>query len=78
MGYQENESIDNYVENCRKEYLVHEYYHAPGDAYLLKANEVLHRVTPLKKENEKRVILGLDYSDSLQVINTSRVTGLYD
>lgn len=78
MGYQENESIGNYVEKCRKENLVYEYYHAPGDAYLLRANEVLHRVTPLKKHNEKRAIVGFDYSSTLKVANTDRVTGLYD
>ncbi|MEG4630686.1 hypothetical protein QUB56_13875 [Microcoleus sp. AR_TQ3_B6] len=78
MGYQENEPIGNYVEKCRKEHLVQEYYHAPGDAYLMRADQVLHRVSPLKKENEKRAIVGFDYSYTLEVVNTDRVTGLYD
>lgn len=33
LNYSENKPLDEYVTTCREENLIHEYYHAAGDAY---------------------------------------------
>lgn len=78
LGYQENEPLEDYVNKCRSLNLVREYYHTSGDAYLLRGDEALHRVTPLKTAHEKRAIIGFGYAHTPNPVYTDRVTGLYD
>eukprot|EP01103_Thecamoeba_quadrilineata_P002214 TRINITY_DN12206_c0_g1_i1.p1 TRINITY_DN12206_c0_g1~~TRINITY_DN12206_c0_g1_i1.p1 ORF type:complete len:258 (+),score=18.01 TRINITY_DN12206_c0_g1_i1:256-1029(+) len=76
-GYKEDNNLEQYVQECRRDNLVEQLYCAPGHAYLIAGNKVLHRVTPLTKNNTKRIVFASSYVDDPSVQFTDRVTGLY-
>ena len=49
------------VERCRKSGLVQVKHHAPGDAYLLRADKCLHRVTPLSSHGVRRAVINMAF-----------------
>lgn len=60
-GISPKEKIENIVEHCRAVGLVKSNHHAPGDAYLLRADQCLHQVSPLLAEGARRVVLNLGF-----------------
>lgn len=54
------------VERARAANLVQTRHHAPGDAYLLRADRCLHRVTELKPGGGRRVALNFAYEATAQ------------
>ena len=53
-------------------------HHESGDAYLLRANECLHRVTPLRWLIQRRVVLNLAYEIAPMPQYGATATLLYD
>jgi hypothetical protein len=53
------ENVEALVELARQQNLIQQKHHAAGDAYLLRADECLHRVTPLNVEGVRRAVLNL-------------------
>jgi hypothetical protein len=52
------------VDECRRRGLVHTEHHAARDAYLLRADQCLHRVTELTKEDAHRAVLVFAFESS--------------
>ncbi|QDL08481.1 hypothetical protein DP113_11710 [Brasilonema octagenarum UFV-E1] len=61
IGAAPEEKIKPAVEKARAENLIQVKHHLPGDAYLLRADQCLHRVTELVRENICRVAVSLAY-----------------
>ena len=54
-------------------------YHRPGDAYLLRSDTTAHRVTALRREGVRRVVLNLAYTTpQAHVCSTPSAALLYD
>lgn len=53
--------VEPTVERARAGGLVRSASHSPGDAYLLRADQCLHRVTPLIARDCRRVVLNMAY-----------------
>jgi hypothetical protein len=60
-GFPPEESVDAAVERARERGRVRVKGHARGDAYLLRADLALHRVTSLAREGARRVALNLAF-----------------
>lgn len=78
LGYAEGEPLAPYVEQCYTKNLVRTYYHAPGEAYLLRADKTLHSVRGLTQEGARRVVIGFAYENTPYPRTTDWVTGLYE
>ncbi|MFH8982260.1 HalD/BesD family halogenase [Streptomyces varsoviensis] len=48
-------------------------HHRPGDAYLLRGDAVVHRVTPLRRAGLRRTVLALSYEARSPVPRAARV-----
>jgi hypothetical protein len=55
------EQVDATVAIARAAGLVRTASHKPGDAYLLRADRCLHRVTPLTASGSRRVVINMAY-----------------
>lgn len=60
-GHDPNGDVNALVTHCRAAELVQERAHAAGDAYLLRADTCLHRVTAIKTPGARRVALNLAF-----------------
>lgn len=49
------------VDSARQMECVRTVYHAPGDAYLLKASECLHRVTLMHSSRHRRTVINMGF-----------------
>jgi hypothetical protein len=76
--YDKNQPIEECVQKCRENNLVNTHYHTPGDAYLLRGDLALHRVTSLTSSGYERTIIGMEYADIPNAVSKNRVSGLYD
>jgi hypothetical protein len=56
--------VEPTVERCRQLGLVRSGHHGPGDAYLLRVDTSLHRVTPLIRDGARRAVLVFAYESS--------------
>jgi hypothetical protein len=56
--------IESLVVECRRLGLVRAAHHAAGDAYLLRADRCLHRVTELTREGARRAVVILAFTDT--------------
>jgi hypothetical protein len=54
-------NVDDLVEKARKLNLIQVRHHMPGDAYLLRADKCLHRVTGLSREGVRRAVFNLGF-----------------
>lgn len=61
QGLPAEERVDTAVARAREQGLVRVKQHATGDAYLLRADLALHRVTGLSREGVRRVALNLAF-----------------
>ncbi len=69
--------VDHVVELCRAARRVEVKHHAAGDAYLLRADRVLHRVTELTREGARRVVINLAFEATPNPTYGSTATKLY-
>lgn len=65
------------VERARAANLVQTRHHAPGDAYLLRADRCLHRVTELKPGGGRRIALNFAYDATAHPIYGQTASLLY-
>lgn len=61
LGVSPDQKVDIPVEEAYKQNLIMTAHHLPGDAYLLRADQVLHRVSGLNSEGFRRIVLNLAY-----------------
>lgn len=73
--YRDTEAL---VAEMRKLGKVKTRHHASGDAFLLKADEALHRVTPFRYLIQRRVILNLAYQNTAEQSYGNTASLLYD
>lgn len=66
-GHKPNENVAELVSWADENGLIDRHTHKAGDAYLLRADLNLHRVTPLKKEGERRAAVNLAFQVSADV-----------
>lgn len=66
------------VDRARRLGLVKRRRHRVGDAYLLRADRCLHRVTPLSGSNERRVALNFAYERTTTATYGESATVLYE
>jgi hypothetical protein len=71
------ESVEAIIERCREKGAVKTLFHVPGDAYLLRADQCLHRVTPLVAEDARRVALNLGFESKPSPVYGATATLLY-
>ncbi len=64
VGRSPNENVEDTVALAQEARLVQSRYHAPGDAYLLRADTSLHRVTALKDPAHRRIALNLGFEST--------------
>lgn len=72
-----SERIEEVVEHCRAVHLVNSRHHQPGDAYLLRADQCLHRVTPLESNGISRIVLNLGFEATPEPVYGTTATRLY-
>jgi hypothetical protein len=61
IGVDPKGDVNPIVEQCRAAGLIEQKHHSAGDAYLFRADECLHRVTPLLRPGLRRAILNLTF-----------------
>jgi hypothetical protein len=61
IGIDPKGDVNPIVEQCRAAGLIEQKHHSAGDAYLFRADECLHRVTPLLRPGIQRAILNLTF-----------------
>jgi natural product biosynthesis luciferase-like monooxygenase protein len=71
IGSDPENQVEPTLELCRAAGLINVRHHAMGDAYLLRANQSLHRVTPLGDPQARRTILNLAFELSPNVLRRS-------
>lgn len=78
-GIQPKSEVDPVLlEHLRAAGLVQIKHHEPGDAYLLRADHCLHRVTPLTTDGARRVVLNMAFDASLYPDQDDTAPTLYD
>jgi hypothetical protein len=60
-GVSAEESVDDTVGHCRSQQLIRTHRHEAGDAYLLRADQCLHRVTELTSTQGRRVVINIAF-----------------
>lgn len=76
-GASPSEEVDRVVDACRKAGRIQVKSHAAGDAYLLRADRVLHRVTELTAPGARRSVINLAYEATLNPAYGVTATKLY-
>jgi hypothetical protein len=76
-GLEPHQRVDAAIERARERSLVHTRAHAAGDAYLLRADRAMHRVTGLTGDDARRVVLNLSFEASETPVYGSTATALY-
>lgn len=76
-GRKPNENILDLVSWADENGLVDRHSHNAGDAYLLRADLNLHRVTPLKRPGERRAAINLAYQATPEMIYGETADLLY-
>lgn len=76
-GLEPHHRVDAAVERARAESRVQRRAHAPGDGYLLRADQAMHRVTSLTAGDARRVALNLAFEASDAPVYGSTATVLY-
>lgn len=66
------------VDRLRRRGLVQQRHHAAGDAYILRADEALHRVTPFRWLIQRRAILNLAFQNTPSAPYGESASLLYD
>jgi len=61
LGHDPEHNVEKLVEHCYAAHLVSSKSHSTGDAYLLRADKCLHRVTPLAASGARRTVLNLAF-----------------
>jgi hypothetical protein len=74
----ENDDVAPLVEKLRALEVIQRRHHAAGDAFLIKADEVLHRVTPFKWLIQRRAIMNLAYQNTADASYGVSASLLYD
>lgn len=76
IGVDPNGEVNSIVEQCRAAGLIEQKHHSAGDAYLFRADECLHRVTPLLRAGARRAILNLTFELVPNVYRQGYTVGL--
>lgn len=61
LGHDPERDVTRLVEHCFAAHLMNSKAHSTGDAYLLRADKCLHRVTPLAALRARRTVLNLAF-----------------
>lgn len=77
LGLGPDDPVDAAVETARAEGLIRTVHHRAGDAYLLRADRCLHRVTPLRSPGTRRVALNFAYEAAAMASYGDSATLLY-
>jgi len=76
-GRKPTESIHDLVDWADANGLVDRQAHSAGDAYLLRADHNLHRVTPLTRQGERRAVVNMAYQSAPETIYGETADLLY-
>lgn len=76
-GHKPDENVQDLVCWADENGLVDRHTHHAGDAYLLRADLNLHRVTPLRRAGERRAAINLAYQSLPETIYGSTANLLY-
>jgi hypothetical protein len=76
-GRKPDEDIQDLVEWADKNGMVDRQSHRPGDAYLLRADHNLHRVTPLLRPGERRAAVNMAYQSAPDTLYGQTANLLY-
>lgn len=76
-GRKPDENIHDLIEWANENGLVDRHTHNAGDAYLLRADLNLHRVTPLRRIGERRAAVNLAYQSAPETIYGETANLLY-
>ncbi len=76
IGVDPQGNVNSIVDQCRAAGLIEQKHHATGDAYLFRADECLHRVTPLRRGGVRRAILNLTFELNPNVDRRGYTVGL--
>jgi len=76
IGADPQGDVNAIVKQCRAAGLIEQKHHSAGDAYLFRADECLHRVTPLRRGGVRRAILNLTFELNPNVNRRGLTVGL--
>lgn len=77
VGTSPEHNVDRTVELARERGLIRLKHHNTGDAYLLRADQALHRVTGLKRDGIRRIVLNLAFEASSSPVYGNTASILY-
>jgi hypothetical protein len=63
-GVSAEEMVNETVEHCRSQQIIRTHDHHAGDAYLLRADQCLHRVTELTSKHSRRVVINMAFEST--------------
>ena len=77
LGWADGHPVAPFVATLRQAGQVTAHSFSSGEAYLLRADKTMHRVTPLAGKG-RRTVVGMSYESTATPVYTNLVTGIYD